>query len=192
MALTFVTSNLHKFKEVSELAVGRGMKITHHKLHYTEVQADDLEEIARLSVLEVCSKLGKPCFVEDAGLFVEALHGFPGPYSNYVFRTIGNSGVIKLMYGEENRQAEFRSAVGYCEPGKKPKIFVGKVAGEIAEEARGTAGFGFDPIFLPQEGDGRTFAEMSTSEKNRFSHRARAVDSFLSWFKEVKGWENDR
>lgn len=187
MALMFVTSNLHKFKEVSEVAARRGIKIVHHKLHYAEVQADELDEIAQLSVMGVTKLLGKPCFVEDAGLFVRALHGFPGPYSNYVFRTLGNNGLLKLMDGEEDRQAEFRSVIGYCEPRKKPRIFTGKVVGNIATGPRGTKGFGFDPVFIPREGDGRTFAEMSAAEKNHFSHRARAVDSFFNWFKEVKG-----
>jgi len=187
MALTFVTSNLHKFREVSELAARRGLEVVHYNWRYPEIQADELEEIARLSAMEVSDKLGKPCFVEDAGLFVDSLRGFPGPYSNYVFRTIGNPGILKLMHGEKNRRAEFRSAVGYCEPGGEPMIFVGRVEGWIAEEARGTGGFGFDPIFVALEGDGRTFAEMKTEEKNLFSHRARAVDSFLNWFKEVKG-----
>ncbi|MFH1821427.1 MAG: XTP/dITP diphosphatase [Methanobacteriota archaeon] len=187
MALTFVTSNLNKFEEVSELAARRGIGVVHHKFNYTEVQADELEEVARLSVIDVSAELGQPCFIEDAGLFVQALHGFPGPYSKYVFHTIGNRGLLKLMNGEENRGAEFRSAVGYCEPGKEPKIFIGKVVGNLAEATRGKAGFGFDPIFVPHEGDGRTFAEMATAEKNHFSHRARAVDSFLNWFKEVKG-----
>lgn len=186
MALTFVTSNQHKFNEVSELARKRGVEIVHYKWRYTEIQADDLEEIARASAREVSAKLGRPCFVEDAGLFVKALNGFPGPYSNYVFRTIGSAGILKLMAGLNDRSAEFRSAVGYCEPGKEPIVFVGKVEGKIADEARGTGGFGFDPIFIALEGDGRTFAEMSVSEKNLFSHRARAVDRFLNWFIEVK------
>lgn len=187
MALTFVTSNQHKFEEVSEFARGRGIKVVHHKLRYTEVQADELEEIARLSVIEVSTMLDKSCFVEDAGLFVHTLKGFPGPYSNYVSRTLGNAGLLRLMRGEEDRRAEFRSAIGFCEPWKRPKIFTGKVVGILAEGEKGAGGFGFDPIFVPQEGDGRTFAEMSNAEKNRFSHRARAVDSFFNWFKEVKG-----
>lgn len=187
MALTFVTSNLHKFEEVSEIAARRGIKIVHHKTHYTEIQADGLEEIARSSVLEMRDLLGQSCFVEDAGLFVRSLGGFPGPYSNYVFRTLGNRGLLKLMDKEKDRRAEFRSAVGYCEPGKEPKVFMGKVLGTLTTDPRGEKGFGFDPIFVPRGGDGRTFAELSTAEKNRFSHRARAVDSFFKWFIEVKG-----
>ncbi|MGQ9788958.1 MAG: XTP/dITP diphosphatase [Candidatus Hadarchaeaceae archaeon] len=187
MALMFVTSNQHKFNEVGELVRKRGVEIVQYKWCYTEIQADYLEEIARVSAMEASAKLGVPCFVEDAGMFVKALNGFPGPYSNYIFRTIGNAGILKLMLGVKDRSAEFRSAVGYCEPGKEPVVFVGRVEGKIAGEARGTGGFGFDPIFIALEGDGRTFAEMMVSEKNLFSHRARAVDKFLNWFIEEKG-----
>ena len=90
------------------------------------------------------------------------------------------------MSGESDRRAEFRSAVGYCEPGQKPEVFIGKVEGTVTLEARGTRGFGFDPIFVANEGDGRTFAEMSTSKKNRFSHRSRALETFFKWYKQKK------
>jgi XTP/dITP diphosphohydrolase len=90
------------------------------------------------------------------------------------------------MAGEVDRRAEFRSAVGYCEPGGRPEIFSGVVEGTISLEVRGSLGFGFDPIFSPREGDGRTFAEMSTSEKNNFSHRAKAIEAFFRWYKQRK------
>ncbi len=182
MALIFVTSNSHKFGEVREIAARRGINVARKNIRYAEIQADELEEIALLSVSEVCDQLQTPCFVEDAGLFVSALRGFPGPYSNYVFRTIGNRGLLKLMTREEDRRAEFRSAVGFCAPGKKPKIFLGKAIGAIANSEKGNMGFGFDPIFIHQDGGGRTFAELSRLEKNALSHRARAIGSFFNWF----------
>jgi len=92
--------------------------------------------------------------------------------------------MLKLMAGESDRRAEFRSAVGYCELGQKPKIFTGKVEGTITLGVKGKGGFGYDPIFSPNEGDGRTFAEMSTAEKNNFSHRARAIEAFLNWLEQ--------
>ncbi len=192
MALIFVTSNIHKFNEVSEMAARRGIHIVHNNTHYTEIQADELEEVSSQSARQMSDQIMQPCFVEDAGLFVLALGGFPGPYSNYIFRTIGNRGLLKLMEGEMERGAEFRSAVGYCEPRGDPKVFTGRVEGIITMEPRGGMGFGYDPVFEPREGDGRTFAEMTTPEKNRFSHRARAVDSLFNWFKSVKGGENVR
>ena len=182
MTLAFVTSNRHKFEEAERIASEHGVELEHRDIPYIEIQADTLEEIARPSAQQASALLGAPCFVEDAGLFIRSLGGFPGPYSAYVFKTIGNEGVLKLLKGISNREAEFRSAVGYCEPGKKPEVFVGRVTGTIALKTKGDRGFGFDPIFVPQGGDGRTFAEMSIDEKNRFSHRSRAIERFVKWY----------
>jgi XTP/dITP diphosphohydrolase len=184
MALIFVTSNRHKFEEVREIAAKHGLELEMHDLPLKEVQADEIEEIASQSASDACASFGKPCFVEDAGLFVRALRGFPGPYSSYVFRTLGNSGLLKLMTGVKDRRAEFRSALAYCEPGSKPLVFRGRVTGSVGYEARGSGGFGFDPVFLPDKGDGRTFAEMTIAEKNELSHRAQAVKKFLKWYLE--------
>ncbi len=186
MALIFVTTNRHKFEEASEIARRYGIQIEHRDMSYTEIQADSLEDIIRPGVQQACAALSLPCFAEDAGLFVRALRGFPGPYSKYVFYTLGNEGILKLMDGKTDRRAEFRSVVGYCDPESRPRVFVGAVEGNITLESRGAHGFGFDPIFAPLEGDGRTFAEMATDEKNRFSHRARAIEAFFRWFKQRK------
>lgn len=181
MALIFVTGNRHKFEEVSEIAAKQGLKLEMRDLPCREVQADELEEIARQSAIDACASLGKPCFVEDAGLFVQALRGFPGPYSSYVFRTIGNEGLLRLMVGVINRQAEFRSVVAYCEPRRKPRVFTGKVKGSISLKTRGAQGFGYDPIFLAKS-TGKTFGEMEISRKNKISHRGRSFEKFIKWY----------
>lgn len=183
MSLVFVTSNKHKFLEAKEIAAKLGVEIIHKSVEYREIQSDSLEEIVRLGALESLEKLGLPCFVEDAGLFVESLKGFPGPYSKFAFLTIGNEGILKLMAGVTNRRAEFRSAIGFCRPGDQPRVFVGVCPGRITMEPRGSGGFGFDPIFEPEGGGGKTFSEMSTEEKNSFSHRGRALTAFIKWFK---------
>ncbi len=192
MALIFVTGNRHKFKEVQKIAARHGLKIEMRDVSCKEIQADELEDIAACSVEEACGMLGKPCFVEDAGLFVRALRGFPGPYSNYVFRTVGNEGLLKLMAGVKDRRAEFRSAVGYCGPKTMPHIFSGRVRGNIAPKPMGSHGFGFDPIFIPERGDGRTFAEMSTVEKNEYSHRAKAIEAFFKWYTQKRNSLGER
>jgi XTP/dITP diphosphohydrolase len=186
MALIFATSNRHKFEEAKAIAAKYGANLEMRNVPCDEIQADDLGDIASFSAKEACRILGKPCFVEDAGLFVRALHGFPGPYSNYVFRTIGNEGLLKLMAGVKDRGAEFRSAVSYCEPKSKPIVFSGRSSGSITTEAIGHYGFGFDPIFVSKRGDGRTFAEMSTAEKSKYSHRAMAIRKFLKWYVQRK------
>jgi XTP/dITP diphosphohydrolase len=123
-----------------------------------------------------------PVFVEDAGLFVDSLQGFPGPYSRYVYDTVGVDGILKLMKKIENRSAHFQSVIAFSSPEEQPVCFVGKVEGKISLQKQGTEGFGYDPIFEPLEGDGRTFAEMTTAEKNRFSHRAEALRMFAEWY----------
>jgi len=128
-----------------------------------------------------------PIFVEDAGLFVEALKGFPGPYAAYVYHTIGNQGILKLMADTENRGANFQSVISYCdsENSVDPVSFYGEIKGEITPAQRteqGKSGFGFDPIFQP-EGSSRTFAEMTVEEKNGYSHRAAAIRRFAEWYK---------
>ncbi|KUO42785.1 MAG: non-canonical purine NTP pyrophosphatase [Hadesarchaea archaeon YNP_N21] len=181
MALIFVTGNKHKFKEINEIAKKFGLHIEMRDIPCNELQHDRIEEISRFAVEEACAALEKACFVEDAGLFIKALRGFPGPYSNFVYRTLGNEGLLKLMEGERDRRAEFRSAIGYCEPGMKPRVFLGKVKGSIALEVRGKFGFGFDPVFVAENTD-KTFGEMEISEKNMISHRARAMQKFLKWY----------
>ena len=149
-----------------------------------EIQDDSLENIAKASAIDAAEKCRLPIIVEDAGLFINALNGFPGPYSSYVNRTIGVEGILKLMKNIEDRSAYFLSAVTFYDPASgELKIFRGKVDGKIAEEARGESGFGFDPIFIPIEGDGRTFAEMGAEGKNKFSHRARALRKFAEWYR---------
>ena len=125
---------------------------------------------------------GLPLIVEDTGLFIDALTGFPGPYAAYVLNTIGNAGILQLLDGFTSRTAEFRSTVAFCEPHGHPVSFNGIVEGRIALQGRGRHGFGFDPIFEPMGSDGRTLAEMEMAEKNQVSHRGRAVRAFAEWY----------
>jgi XTP/dITP diphosphohydrolase len=178
----FVTSNIHKFMEARQILAEYGLAAAKLKVEAVEIQDDSLENIAKHSVRDAVKNCGLPVFVEDAGLFVEALNGFPGPYSRYVYDTVGVDGILKLMKNTENRASYFMSAVAFGSPEEQPVCFVGKVEGKLSLRKRGTAGFGYDPIFVPLEGDGRTFAEMTTAEKNGYSHRARALRKFAEWY----------
>jgi len=180
LALIFVTGNRCKYEEAKEVMARYGVELKMRDVALHEIQSDDLAEIARWSAARACEVVGGPVLVEDAGLFIRALRGFPGPYSSFVFRAVGSEGVLKLMRGVSNRRAEFRSAVGYCKPGSRPVIFEGVVRGKIASTARGSRGFGFDPIFVGR-GSRKTFGEMEVAEKNRFSHRAKAMKKFIKW-----------
>jgi len=181
--LTFVTTNAGKAAEVRSLLMALGIEIGVRAIRLTEIQSDSLEEISARCCEEAYEILREPVFVEDSGLFIERLNGFPGPYSSYVQRTIGNAGILKLMAGEENRRAYFRSCIA-CKLSDGPvKLFSGVCVGRISHEPRGSGGFGFDPLFIPDEGDGRTFAEMDVKEKSAISHRGKAVRLFAEWLK---------
>jgi len=179
----FATSNINKFEEVKLTLTEYEISVAIINAKTLEIQADELEEIARAAVMYAFKAQKLPIIVEDAGLFVKSLNNFPGPYSSFVLRTIGNKGVLKLMEGVKDRRAEFLSAVAFCAPDTQPLSFNGVVEGNISFEERGKHGFGFDPIFIPREGDGRTFGEMEMEEKNKLSHRARAIRQFARWYK---------
>jgi XTP/dITP diphosphohydrolase len=181
-AVNFVTTNLHKFEEAQNLLANFEISIAKLDVEAIEIQDDHLENIAKYSALDAVKNCGLPVFVEDAGLFIDALKGFPGPYSKFVFETVGVEGILKLMVDVKNCNAHFKSVICYAGPNEKPTCFVGKVEGKISSEILGTGGFGYDPIFVPSEGDGRTFAQMSLTEKNLYSHRARALKLFAEWF----------
>jgi len=180
----FATNNIHKFNEAREVLSPYKIAVGMLRVKTVEIQSESLEEIAKTSALYAFEKCGLPIIVEDAGLFVDALNGFPGPYSSYVYKTIGNNGLLKLMDNVKNRKAKFQSVVAYfSEELKSPLCFKGEILGEITKEVRqGRSGFGFDPIFKPAESD-KTFAEMGLIEKNKCSHRARAFQKFAEWYK---------
>ncbi len=177
--LKVVTSNPDKWLEISEILGGVGVRCRWVRMSLPEIQSDDLREIAEFSAAEAHKRLGGGVIVEDAGLFIEALTGFPGPYSSYVYKTLGLRGILKLLDGEENRGAVFRSVVCMVTEGGEKIVAEGEVKGVITREPRGSGGFGFDPIFAPAGAGGKTFAEMTRDEKNRLSHRGAAVRGLL-------------
>ena len=184
----FATGNIHKFHEARIILTGLDIAVGMLRMKDTEIQSDSLKEIAQASARDVYSRCGLPVIVEDAGLFVDALKGFPGPYAAYVYKTVGNKGLLKLLEGAENRKAWFKSAIAYCESEKAPVVFEGEAEGEITVAERvgsGKSGFGFDPVFKP-DGSAKTFAEMTLEEKNCFSHRANAVRKFAEWYKKIQ------
>ncbi|MEM2849765.1 MAG: XTP/dITP diphosphatase [Candidatus Bathyarchaeia archaeon] len=186
MNIYFATKNEGKFREAKPIFESLDLNLTMLDVDKIEIQSDSLEDIASYAAKELTERLNLKVVVEDAGLFIKSLNGFPGPYSAYTFKTIGLNGILKLMGGVSDRYAYFLSIVAYAEPEKPVKIFQGKVEGLITYEPRGFEGFGFDPIFQPLNGNGKTFAEMTSEEKNRFSHRAEAFRKLALWIKENK------
>lgn len=174
--LRFVTSNRDKVREVRALLE---TPVEQVEYDYPELQADSLETVATAGARDAYASLGEgdPLIVEDSGLFVDSLGGFPGPYSAYVEATLGIARVWRLAEPESDRRARFRSVVAYVDD-SGVETFVGEVEGAIVAP-RGDGGFGYDPIFAV---DGRTLAERTTAEKNALSHRGRALRSFAEWY----------
>jgi len=182
-----VTSNPGKAREFENIFSEYKLSFRIEPIKTPEIQAMDLRIIAEESAIYAYDILREPVLVEDAGLFINALNGFPGPFSSYAYKTIGIKGMLKLMENVEDRRARFLSVIAFYTPMiGGVKIFTGEVEGYIAMEPRGSGGFGFDPIFIPAEGDGRTFAEQSIEEKNKLSHRARATKKFAEWILSLK------
>jgi XTP/dITP diphosphohydrolase len=171
--LRFVTTNPGKVREARTYL---SREVEQLAYDYDEIQSDDLAEIAARGAREAAATTDLPVFVEDSGLFVDALRGFPGPYSSFVYDTLGIERVADLAGAETDPSARFRSVLAYCD-GETVETFEGVVVGRIVDP-RGEGGFGYDPIF---EHDGRTFAELSTEEKNAVSHRGRALAAFADW-----------
>ncbi|MCD4821985.1 MAG: XTP/dITP diphosphatase [Methanococcoides sp.] len=176
--MVFVTGNKGKFGEAKEILAAKDIELIQNKDGYPELQEDELEPIAAYGAKYCAEKLKHPVMVDDSGLFINALNGFPGPYSAFVEENLGNQRILKLMEDESDRSAVFKSVIGYCEPGGEPVTFTGTVEGEIAYEERGSGGFGYDPIF---EYNGKTFGELGTEVKNKMSHRRNALDKFFAW-----------
>ena len=180
----FATNNYNKFNEARRILAEYKIAVGMLRVKSLEIQSESLEEIAKTSLLDAFKRCNLPIIVEDAGLFIDALNGFPGPYAAYVYKSIGNEGVLKLMENVENRNAKFQSVIAHHSSElKEPILFKGEVFGRITKEKRqGNSGFGFDPIFEPLDGKGKTFAEMTVEEKNKFSHRAKALRKFAEWY----------
>lgn len=156
----------------------RGFEVEHLRTKYPEVQADTLEETIVPGLEWLMERYHRPLFIDDSGLFVDALKGFPGVYSSYVFKTLGCEGILRLMEGLRDRRARFECCIGYLEPGGEPLIAKGVAHGSISLEMAGEGGFGYDPVFVPEEHT-RTYAQMEVGEKNTMSHRGRAMARFL-------------
>lgn len=183
----FATGNINKFNEARSILGQFGIAVGMLRLKGDEIQSESLKEIAETSVINAYERCRLPIFVEDAGLFIDALSGFPGPYAAYVYHTINNSGILKLMENAADRKAKFQSVIAYCDDQTpcEPKCFDGESKGEITlaeRKEQGKSGFGFDPIFQPI-GSKKTFAEMTITEKNGYSHRAASIRKFAEWYK---------
>ena len=195
--LLFASSNVHKYREARSIAAGLGIGLEFLESDLEEIQSDSLACIALRKARDAFAISRRPVIVEDDGLFVDSLGGFPGPYSSYVFGTIGNDGILGLLGdrhgggggsgsgGSSNtdghRRARFVSVIAYCD-GAAAESFCGTLEGAISGSPRGR-GWGYDPIFVPAAGntEKRTLAELGRA-KDGLSHRYMALRGFSSWW----------
>ena len=177
MKITVVTSNANKAAEVAAFFHG-AVEVDYIPLDIPETRSEDVGEIAHDKAQYAYRQLEIPLIVDDTGLSIDALNGFPGPYAAYIQHAIGNTGILKLMDGQQNRTARFTTAIAYADE-NGTRIFKGMLEGRISSIPRGDAGFGYDPIF---ESGIKTLAEIGMEEKSRISHRARALAAFHDWF----------
>ncbi|SCD19062.1 Non-canonical purine NTP pyrophosphatase [Proteiniphilum saccharofermentans] len=185
--IVFATNNQHKLDEIRKITGGRLRILSladidcHEEIEET---GSTLEENALIKAGFVREKYGYDCFADDTGLEVGALDGAPGVYSS---RYAGNGcnpadnmdKLLLALKGAENRSAQFRTVIALVINGKE-HLFDGVIKGKIIEEKRGTTGFGYDPIFMP-DGYDKTFAELGNEVKNSISHRALAMEKLVGF-----------
>jgi len=148
--ITLITSNLNKVREFKAVLEPE-VRVQHIKLEYPELRSDEPEEIVKLAAKQLADSLCRTVVVEDSGLFIRALSGFPGTSTKYIFNRIGNEGILRIMKNIKDRTCHYKSAIGYCEHGKKPVSFSGVEEGRMAQKVRGKFGWGQDRIFMPKE-----------------------------------------
>lgn len=183
MRIVCASANPHKAAEIADLMQGIAELVPRPvDLADIDEQEDTLVGNARLKAAAVCAATGLPAVADDTGLEIDALGGAPG------VRTARWGGeppddarnrerALRELHGAASRTARFRTVALVCFPDGRELVAEGTCEGTLAESERGSRGFGYDPLFIPAEGDGRTFAEMTIEEKHRLSHRGRAFRS---------------
>lgn len=192
MTIIFATNNAHKLAEV-QAVLGEGFELlTPRDCGITEEIPEEqptLEGNASQKAHYLFDRTGRDCFADDTGLEVEALGGAPGVHSaryatdSHDFAA-NNRLLLENLAGKENRRARFRTVISLILGGEE-HLFEGIVEGRIIEQESGHQGFGYDPLFIP-DGYGKTFAQMTTDEKNAVSHRARAVRKLAAYLHSIR------
>ena len=189
-SIYFITGNKNKFQEVAEIFQSSNLlfDLKHRDIKTTEIQAESLKDVALYKLNSVKSEMDGSFFIEDAGFFVDIpLNGFPGVYSSHVLKTIGNEGILRLIDDFLSSKAHFLAIIAfYYKPLDKIICFDGIIEGRVSDTIRGQGGFGFDPIFIPTLIPNKTFAELTTTEKNKISHRGQALEKLIKFLKKKK------
>lgn len=176
MSWVFVTGNANKHREAEDIL---GRPLERVALDLPELQAATTSEVALHKARAAFAILNRPVIVEDAGLELGGLHGFPGPFIKYWEQLGGLVSICKTADGLGDRSVAAVCVLGVCDTGGA-RVVEGRIDGTVSAAPRGANGFGWDAIFIPA-GHGRTFGEMAAVEKAAISHRRRAWDAFAAW-----------
>ena len=167
MELTYVTGNDFKIELARKILEPLCIKVLQKKIDCPEIQDNEIMNVSKYSAKYVSNKLNLSIIKNDSGLEIDALKGFPGPYTSYIEDTINEDGILKLLQDVENRKACFVEVISYCEPKLEPVSFISKTYGTIAKKKRGDFGWSFDKIFVPDSQE-KTLAEYGDDERWKF------------------------
>ncbi|MGN6347261.1 MAG: RdgB/HAM1 family non-canonical purine NTP pyrophosphatase [Candidatus Nitrosocosmicus sp.] len=195
LSLYFASSNENKFSEIEKMLNGekenrdmgnrhgqmqKKVKIIFLNMTIKEIQSDSIIEVAEDKVKKAFDIIKKPVIIEDDGLFIDALNGFPGVYSSFVFKTIGNKGILDLLKdNQKERRAKFSSIIAFYD-GETIETFIGETIGHLTTKIF-PGGWGFDPIFMPENED-KTYGQIDILKKNDLSHRSKSFRKFIEWY----------
>ena len=178
--IVYVTGNKAKIDSARMYLEPLGIEVDQVKMDVIEIQADTTEEIAAYSAKYASDLLKCDVLKNDSGLYIEALNGFPGPYTHYVEDTLGEDKVLKLLENENNRKAEFIEVYAYCKYGSEPVLFKSVTKGIIDYKKSGEYGWSWDFIFIP-EGTDKTLGCFKDEERYKLwnSDGLKALASYL-------------
>lgn len=170
MTLTFITGNEHK---AAQVAAWLGQPVNHKKVDVDEIQSTDVSVVVAHKVEQAYAIIGTPVMVEDVSLECAGLNGLPGPFVKWFLQDLGHDTLAQIAIDAGSDRATVRIVYGIYD-GKEVSLFEASVGGTLVAKGRGQHGFGFDFNFVP-DGASKTFAEMTDTERQPFSHRAQAL-----------------
>lgn len=181
--LRFLTRNVGKFRELSELIDSSKYQLLQDDTEINELQTEDMDALIRDKILKAFEKVRRPLIVDHTGLHFELFNGFPGGLTSVFYDKLKPEGIARLIGKSVNRKVIAVTLIGYCD-GKKIHTFKGQIGGLVADVPKGHEGFQWDTIFIP-DGYDKTFAELGNKKKNEISMRKRAFDEFANFLKSV-------
>lgn len=185
MKITYVTGNWTKIMSARQILEPLGIEVEQVVMDVPEIQDDKIENVSKFSSKWASDKLTCSVLKNDSGLIIDALNGFPGPYTHYVDDTLGEDGILKLMENIDNRKARFVEVLSYTEYNSEPVVFTSITEGRISYKKEGKYGWSWDFIFIP-EGEEHTLGTHNDDERYKYWN----MDAYLNLAKYLKEKNN--